>query len=157
MVIRGDLAGGRSSPPPRLASKVVKLGTVTALSALVVGFCVAQNRPREIVADCVDLTDIDDSFRYRVVDDRYCDDDDDGSHYSSSRYAYRWYYGGRRTAPRSGRPTPPSTPAPAARSSAAASAGARSVAADVPRARPAVPVRAGRRRAGRASGTREGG
>ena len=102
MVIRGDLAGGRSSPPPRLASKVVKLGTVTALSALVVGFCVAQNRPREIVADCVDLTDIDDSFRYRVVDDRYCDDDDDGSHYSSPRYAYRWYYGGRRVGDRVG-------------------------------------------------------
>ncbi|GGM77361.1 hypothetical protein GCM10010106_24750 [Thermopolyspora flexuosa] len=80
----------------------MKLGTVTALSALVVGFCVAQNRPREIVADCVDLTDIDDSFRYRVVDDRYCDDDDDGSHYSSSRYAYRWYYGGRRVGDRVG-------------------------------------------------------
>lgn len=89
----------RPEPSP-LASKVVRLGTVTALSALVVGFCTVQNRAEEVAADCVDLTDVDAGGYYRVVDDSYCDDDDDGSHYFRSRAAYRWYYGGRRAGDR---------------------------------------------------------
>jgi len=91
--------GQTSHDPPAasspLASKAVKLGTVTALSALVVGFCAAQNSAKEVTADCVELTDVDAAGRYRVVDEWYCDDDDDGSHYTATRGAYRWYYGGR--------------------------------------------------------------
>lgn len=93
---------GRGGPkaPSRLASKAVGLGTVTALSALVVGFCTAQNSGRQVAADCVELTDVTRSGQYRVVPDHYCDDRDDGSHYSGSRGAYRWYYGGRRVGDR---------------------------------------------------------
>lgn len=86
------------SRPPKnksqRASKVVKLGTITALSVLVIGFCAAQNSAEDVTADCVELTDTDGSGAYLVVDDDRCDDD---SHRfgSSSHGAYAWYYGGR--------------------------------------------------------------
>ncbi|MEV5407411.1 hypothetical protein AB0K60_01030 [Thermopolyspora sp. NPDC052614] len=87
--------------PSQRASKVVKLGTITALSVLVVGFCAAQNSAEEVAADCVDWTNTDASGQYLVVSDFYCDDDDDDDDdFSSSRVAYRWYYGGRRVGDR---------------------------------------------------------
>lgn len=88
----------RPKEPSRRASKAVKLGTIGALSVLVIGSCAAQNRPADVTADCVELGDADASGRYRVVDDDRCDDD--RRYYSSSRGAYRWYYGGRRVGDR---------------------------------------------------------
>ncbi len=98
MTTTGHPAGpppNRPKQPSQRASKVVKVGTVTALSVLVIGFCAAQNSAEDVTADCVERADTDASGQYLVVNDANCDDDDDG-HYSSSRGAYMWYYGGRR-------------------------------------------------------------
>lgn len=82
-------AGGPKS------STAIKLGTLGVLSALVVGSCAAQNGYEEVDADCVDTSTLSSDGSYLVVDDFYCDDDDDGDYYGSHG-AYRWYYGGRR-------------------------------------------------------------
>ncbi len=81
------------------SSTMIKLGTLGVLSVLVVGFCAAQDDYEEVGADCVDTSTMNPDGSYVVVDDSYCDDDDDGnghSHYSGSHGAYRWYYGGTR-------------------------------------------------------------
>jgi len=92
-------------PPPkkrRIASRVVKLGAVLGLSALVVAFCAAQDDDEEVTADCISVDSSrlgpDGTYEYLVVDDEYCedDDDDDDGRSGSSYHAYRWYYGGTR-------------------------------------------------------------
>lgn len=81
------------------SSKVVKLGTLSVLSVMLVGFCAAQDK-KEIEADCVDTSSAWPDGSYAVVDDRYCDDDDYYSSHRSSHNAYRWYYGGDRSGTR---------------------------------------------------------
>ncbi|MEO3873101.1 hypothetical protein ABGB18_30160 [Nonomuraea sp. B12E4] len=84
------------STQPRKSSKAVPLTIVGVLSVMLVGaWIIAENDDDDVTADCViQLAD----GTYQVVDDDYCDDDDDGSyHYSGSRGAYHWYYGGTRT------------------------------------------------------------
>jgi hypothetical protein len=88
----GPPAPGRAGKSK--ASTAIKLGTLGVLSALLVGFCAAQEQDRyeEVGADCVDMSSRQPDESYAVVDDDYCDED----HYHGSHGAYRWYYGGTR-------------------------------------------------------------
>ncbi|WP_174552417.1 hypothetical protein [Microtetraspora niveoalba] len=77
-----------------MSSTAVKLGAIGVLSALVVGFCAAQDRYEEVGADCVDMSSQNPDGSYVVVDDDYCDEG--SGHYRGSHGAYGWYYGGNR-------------------------------------------------------------
>ncbi|NRQ31099.1 hypothetical protein HII36_04515 [Nonomuraea sp. NN258] len=96
------------SPPPqeRKASKVIPLTILGALSVMFVGYCAVQASRDEVTADCVDMTQQLPDGTYPIVDEEYCDDDDDGTSttyvYRGYSGAYRWYYGGTRVGNRVG-------------------------------------------------------
>ncbi|GAA2858885.1 hypothetical protein GCM10010517_17370 [Streptosporangium fragile] len=80
------------------ASQVVTLTGIGVVALLLVGYCAAQGDYEEVGAECVDLNSRQPDGTYTIVDEDYCDDDDSsGSHYSGSRGAYSWYYGGTRS------------------------------------------------------------
>jgi uncharacterized membrane protein YgcG len=86
-------------PAPRRpkATKVITLTVIGVVSVMVVGFCAAQGED-DVTADCVDTNAQLSDGSFDVVDDTYCDDDDNGGthFYGGSTGAYHWYYGGTR-------------------------------------------------------------